>query len=87
MFSVSRNAINKRYIHLTLISCKILNGRHEITKVIISSLIIQIDTGLFPLTICFCYQGMQLNKKYIYSTHAKFEMAAMKSLRLACTRQ
>ena len=44
MFSVSRNAINRRYIHLTSISCKILSGRHEITKVIISSLIIHIET-------------------------------------------
>ena len=43
----------------TLSSGKIQNGRHEITKVIISSLIIQIDTGLFHLTICFRYQGMQ----------------------------
>ena len=59
MFSVSRNAINKRYIHLTSISCKILSGRHKITKVIISSLIIQIETGLFHLTLCFWYQGMQ----------------------------
>ena len=40
MFSVSTNAIKKRYIHLTSISGKIQNGRREITKVIISSVII-----------------------------------------------
>ena len=38
---------------------KIQNGRHEITKVIISSSIIEIERRLFHQTICFRYQGMQ----------------------------
>ena len=38
---------------------KIQNGRHEITKVIISSSIIEIETRLFDQTICFWYQVMQ----------------------------
>ena len=40
-------------------SGQIQNGRHEITKVIISSSIIEIETILFHQTICFRYQGMQ----------------------------
>ena len=43
----------------TLLSGKIQNGRHEITKVIISSSIIEIETILFHQTICLRYQGMQ----------------------------
>ena len=43
----------------TLFSGKIQNGRHEITKVIISSSIIEIETKLFHQTICFRYQEMQ----------------------------
>ena len=59
MFSVSRNAI-KQTMHLFDIRIsKIQNGRYEITKVIIYSLIIEIETGLFHQTICFPYQGMQ----------------------------
>ena len=43
----------------TLLSGKI-HGRHEITKVIISSSIIEIEKRLFHQTVCFrCYQGMQ----------------------------
>ena len=38
---------------------KIQNGRHEITKVIISSSIIEIETRLFYQTKCFWYQVMQ----------------------------
>ena len=34
-------------------SGKIQNGRHEITKVIISSSIIEIETRIFYQTICF----------------------------------
>ena len=37
----------------TLLSGKIQNGRHELTKVIISSPIIQIETKLFHQTIMF----------------------------------
>ena len=43
----------------TLLLGKTQNGRHEITKVIISSPIIYIETRLFHQTICFRYQGMQ----------------------------
>ena len=38
--------------------CEIQNGRHEIAIMIISSLIIEIETRLFHQTICFRYQGM-----------------------------
>ena len=38
---------------------KIQNGRYEITKVIISSSIIEIETRLFYQTICFWYQVKQ----------------------------
>ena len=43
----------------TLLSGKIQNGRHKITKVIISSSKIEIETRLFHQTIFFRYQGMQ----------------------------
>ena len=76
------NAIKKRYIYLTSLSRKIQNGRHEITKVIISSVMIEMGTRLFHQAIRFRCQGMQYNKRdfYFKSYHAKFKMAAMKSL-------
>ena len=85
-FRYHRMQWNKRYIYLTSLSCKIQNCRYEITKGIISSLIIEIETALFFQTICFRYQGMQSNKWYIYSTSlsCKFKMAAMKSLKWSC---
>ena len=43
----------------TLLSGKVQNGHHKITKVIISSSIIEIDTKLFHQAVCFRYQGMQ----------------------------
>ena len=51
-----------------IFSGKIQNGRHEITKVIISSSIIEIETRLIHQTICFLYQRMKWNKRYIYLT-------------------
>ena len=57
--------------------------------VIISSLIIQVETGLFHLIICSRYKACnKTNNTFIrHRYHAKFKMAAMKSLKLACTRQ
>ena len=55
MFSLSRNAI-KQSIHLfDIFIMQIQNGHHEMTEVIISSLIIEIVTILFHQTICFRY--------------------------------
>ena len=69
---------NKQYIHLTLSSCKIQNSRHEITKVIISSLIIRIQTILFHQTIFGIIEYIKKDDTFIlHHYHAKSEMAAI----------
>ena len=61
---------------------QIQNGHHEITKLITFALIIGIKTILFYQTICFRYQGKQYFISHYY--HAKFKMAAIKSLSHIC---
>ena len=60
---------------------QIQNGRHEITKLIIFALIIGIETILFYQTM-FSISRNTMKNRYFISLyyHAKFKMAAMKSL-------
>ena len=79
MCSLSRNAV-KQTIHLfNIFIMQIQHGRHEMTKVILSSSIIGIETILFTKPYVFCIKGY--NKKddtfILHHYHAKFKMAAI----------
>ena len=67
-----------------LLSGKIQNGRHKISKVIISSSIIEIETRLFHQTpYVFGLKECNKTNDTLIGHHynAKFKMAATKSLK------
>ena len=67
IFSLSRNAKNKRYMYSTSLLCKIQNGRHEITEVGMSSSTIEIETKVFHKTM-FPVSMDAIDTRYLYMT-------------------
>ena len=82
MFSLSRNAIKQTIPSLYIIIMQIENGHHEITKLIIFALIIGIKTVFILPNHMFSVSRNTIKSWYFISHyyHAKFKMAAMKSL-------